>query len=226
MRTILSNAITPQLKDVNNDFFAYQKNAHKYLYPAGELNDPLRDLLDIYTGKPIRYHEPMTAAANAVLPMFKTNGDFEPWRQWLLSTGWDGLQKIRKNKFTGEPLHDQDRYFINNWIAKNANLKGSILKLMTESDGFWNKKLKEYKKSRGLRTQNDYPIKQTLLYKQLDSIHDRAFNGAWNALQAYKDQYTVLGREIKNRNYELNRGKYEGAKSTQTRIKQLQQMRK
>ena len=26
------------------------------------------------------------------------------------------------------PLSTEDRYFINNWIAKNANLKGSIFK--------------------------------------------------------------------------------------------------
>ena len=226
MRTVLNNAITPQLKDVSNDFFAYQKNAHKYLFHAGKQGDPLVDLLDIYTGKPIRYQEPMNAAANAVLPMFKTNGDFEPWRQWLLSTGWDGLQKIRRNKFTRQPLSDQDRYFINNWIAKNANLKGSILNLMTESDGFWNKKLKEYKKKRGLRSQNDFPIKQSILHKELDRIHDRAFTGAWNALQAYNEQFTVLGRELKHRNYELNRGKYDAAASTQTRINKLQNMRK
>jgi hypothetical protein len=226
VRSILSNAITPQLKDVNNDFLAYLQNSNKYLFKEGQLNDPLKDLLDIYTGEPIRYQEPLTAAANAVLPMFKTNGDFEPWRQWLLSTGWDGLQKIRRNKFTRQPLSDEDRYFLNNWIAKNANLKGSILRLMTEGDGFWNKKLKEYTKKRGLQDQSDYPIRQTILHKELDRIHDRAFNAAWYALEAYKDQYTTLGREIKHRNYEMNRGNFGAAQTTQQRIKNLQNMRK
>ena len=226
MRSILNNAITPQLKDVENDIGAYLKNSHKYMFRSGKEGDPLKDLLDIYTGKPIRYHEPLNAAANAVLPMFKTNGDFEPWRQWLLSTGWDGLQKIRRNKFTRQPLSDDDRYFINNWIAKNANLKGSILRLMTEGDGFWNKKMKEYKKKRGLRNQNDFPIRQTILFKELDRIHDRAFTGAWNALEAHNDQYTTMGREIRHRNYEMNKGKYGAAQSTQQRVRDLQNIRK
>ena len=77
-----------------------------------------------------------------------------------------------------------------------------------------------------MKSQADFPIKETILHKELDRIHDRAFIGAWNALQAYNDQFTILGRELKHRNYQLNRGQYEGAKSTQTRIKQLQQMRK
>ena len=138
----------------------------------------------------------------------------------------DGLQKIRRNKFTRQPLSDEDRYFLNNWIAKNANLKGSILRLMTEGDGFWNKKLKEYTKKRGLQDQSDYPIRQTILHKELDRIHDRAFNAAWYALEAYKDQYTTLGREIKHRNYEMNRGNFGAAQTTQQRIKNLQNMRK
>ena len=225
-RSILNNAITPQLKDVENDFFAFQKNANKFLLPAGGQGDPLKDLLDIYTGKPIRYHEPLTAAFNAVLPMFKQNGDLEPWRQWLLSTGWDGLQKIRRNKFTRQPLNDEDRYFLNNWIAKNGNLKSQIVALMTEGDGYWNKKLKEYKKERGLQTQDDFPIKKTLLYRELDAIHDRVFNGAWDALEVYNEQFTTLGSEIQHRNYELGRGRSGQAATTQKGIRNLQQMRK
>jgi len=226
VRSILNNAITPQLKDVENDFFAYHKNANKYLFNAGEQGDPLKDLLDIYTGKPIKYHEPLTAATNALLPMFKQNGDMEPWRQWLLSTGWDGLQKIRKNKLTKMPLVDDDRYFLNNWIAKNANLKSQIISLMTEGDGYWDRKLDDYKKARGLQKQENFPIKQLILYKELDAIHDRAFNGAWDALEAYNEQFTPLGREIQTRNYELKRGRVQQAGATQKGISNLQQIRK
>jgi len=226
VRSILNSAITPQLKDVENDFFAFQKNANKFLLPAGGQGDPLKDLLDIYTGKPIRYHEPLTAAFNAVLPMFKQNGDMEPWRQWLLSTGWDGLQKIRRNKFTRQPLNDEDRYFLNNWIAKNGNLKSQIIALMNEDDGYWNRELDNYKKDRGLQGQQDFPIKKTLLYKELNAIHDRVFNGAWDALEIYNEQYTTLGSEIKHRDYELGRGRTGQAGATQKGIRNLQQMRK
>ena len=154
--------------------------------------------------------------------MFKSNGGVEPWRQWLLSTGWDGLQKIRRNPDTTLPLDAKDRQFVNNWIAKNSNLSLQIQQLMTEDDGYWNKQLKEYVQLRGLRNQEDFPIKKTLLHRRLDQIHDRAFRGAMDALNAYKDEnYSTIGREIKNRDRELGRGNLKGAAKTQKNVQRL-----
>ena len=31
-------------------------------------------------------------------------GGEEPWRKWMLSTGWTGLSKPMKNPYTGEDL--------------------------------------------------------------------------------------------------------------------------
>ena len=211
VRSVLNNAITPQLKDVENDYLAYLANANKFLFPG---NDYLKDMLDIYTGEPIKYHEPINAAFNAILPTFKTNGGMEPWRQWLLSTGWDKLQEIRVNKHTGEPLSTEDRHFMNNWIAKNANLRGQILRLMSESDGYWDKKLNEYVKARGLKPQSKFDIGEFVLHKELDRIHKRAFEGAWDALEFYKENYSTIGREKKWVNYHLNRG--EAGKASET----------
>ena len=215
VRSILNNAVTPQLKDVENDFFAYLKNANKFLFSGQE---HLRDLVDVYTGKPIRGHDPFTAVFNSTLPMFKVNGGGEPWRQWLLSTGWDGLQQTRVNKITKQPLSTKERYFINNWIGKNANLRGQILRLMTEGDGYWNKKLKEYVKLRGLKDQSQYPIKEFLLHRELDRIHDEAFDAAWDALEARNAQFTSLGREVQYRNWQLQGGDAEGAAETQKSV--------
>ena len=220
VRTILNNAISPQLRDVNNDFMAYLANGSKFMFGGSE-RDALPNLLDVYTGKPINYHEPITAYANAILPFFKQNGDMEPWRQWLLSTGWSGLQKIRKNKYTKEPLSPRDRHFINNWIAKNANLQGQITELMTQNDGFFAKKAKEWHKVKG-----KMPIKQSLVHRELDRIHDRAFEGAWNALEAYNAQFTTQGRLLKMRDYDLRRGMDSEALETQKQILKLQKMRK
>ncbi len=219
VRSILNNIVSPQLKDVNNDYFSYLKNANKFLF-SGDENLP--DMLDIYTGKPINAHDPLTRASNAFMPVFKSNGGQEPWRQWLLSTGWDNLQKIRRDKVTKQPLSVQDRQWINNWIAKNANLSGSIQKLMTENDGYWQDKLKEYVKAKGLKDQSEWPVKQFILYRQLDRIHDRAFDAAWLALEVYRDQnYSRIGREIRNRNRELQRGKTGSALKHQTELQRL-----
>ena len=219
VRSVLNNVVAGQLRDVDNDFGAYMKNANRFLFAGDE---DLPKMLDIYTGEPVRHYNHLINAANAFLPMFKSNGGMEPWRQWLLSTGWDGLQKIRTNPDTTLPLDAKDRQFVNNWIAKNSNLSLQIQQLMTEDDGYWNKQLKEYVQLRGLRDQKDYPIKKTLLYKRLDQIHDRAFRGAMDALNAYKDEnYSTIGREIKNRNRELGRGDLQGAAKTQKKVQTL-----
>ena len=225
IRTILNNAISPGLREVNNSFWGYLANGSKFLFPSNE-DAALPSLLDVYTGKPIRGYESITQAANAVLPFFKQNGDMEPWRQWLLSTGWDGLQKIRKNKISGQPLTPQERHFINNWIGKNANLKGQIINLMSMDDGYFQKQMRRYAKERGLKTQAEMPVKEFLVHQELDRIHDKAFEGAWHALQAYNSKYSSQGRALKMRNYELNRGRLEGYSKAQKEILDLQRMNK
>ena len=217
-RSILNNLITPQLKDVENDITEYLKNANKFLFSG---NENLKDLLDVYTGKPIRDYETLTNAVNAFLPMFKSNGGMEPWRQWLLSTGWDGLQRMRKNPETGLDLSTEDRHYINNYNAENGNLANQLIDLMMQEDDYWDSELKAYVKSRGLKDQSQYPAKKTLLYRRLDEIHDRAFEAAVRSLNAYKSQYTVIGREMQNRDIELGRGAFNKAEETQKRIQNL-----
>ena len=223
VRNILNNAITPQIKDVENDFLAHLANGNKFMFSG---NEYLKDLMDIYTGEPIRYHDPLTAASNALLPMFQSNGGMEPWRQWLLSTGWDNLQKIRRNKITKMPLTTEDRHFMNNWIAKNGGLKAQVMNMMIEGDGFWQKKMKEYGKARGLKHQKDFPVKEFLVHRELDLIHERAFDGAWDALQARNERYNMVGMETNHRNVELRRGNIKGASETQKRLSELQRVRK
>ena len=223
IRSILNNAISPGLRDVNNDFFSYMQNANKFLMPTGE-EAALPELLDVFTGKPIKGYESITQAANALLPMFKQNGSMEPWRQWMLSTGWDGMTKLRTNKFTGQPLTAHERHFINNWIGKNANLKGQVIKLMTENDGYFQDKMKEYNKT----LKGKVNVKEWVVHRELDLIIDRAYNGAWDALEAYNAEqgYTSQGRELKMLKHQMRQGNVSGSSETQQRLKKLHQMAK
>ena len=216
VRSILNNAVSPQLKEVDNDFGSYMMNANKFLF-----KDSLPDMLDIYTGQPIKSYDPFTNALNAVLPMFKSNGGMEPWRQWLLSTGWDGLQNIKINKFTKEPLSPEDKHYINDWIAKNGNLQTQIQALMTKNNNYYQKKMKEYHKARGLQTQKQFPIDNWIVHRELDKIHDRVFKAAWNSLEQYKEQFTPIGRHIRTRNLYLKKGKSDKAKNQQNRVNEL-----
>ena len=195
-RSILNNALAPQLKDVENDFGSLMANKWKFLNPPN-----LVDQLDIYTGKPIRYHEPLNAFVNSLLPFGKSNGDMEPWRQWLLSTGWDSVSIMKTNPITGEIITPKDRQWVNNWIAKNMNLAGQIESMMNYPTGFWSNKLKEYKKKRGLRNQKDYPLKELVVHQELNRIHRQAMKYACSALEQYHSQYSLVGQQndrIKN----------------------------
>lgn len=222
-RSLLSQSITPQLKDVENDISAYLMNRNKFLFNG---DDTLKDLLDVYTGEPIRYQEPLTAAANAFLPFFKTNGGMEPWREWLLSTGWDNLQSVRTNPVTGQQLSAEERSWVNNWIAKNSGLADSIDRLRTADDGWWDKKLKEYVKARGLKNQKEYPIKETVVHDMLNKLHNDAFKQAWAAWEqenASMSNIPGLYKEVKGR---LNVGDTAGAAKASTQLEQLLQMPK
>ena len=217
-RSILNNIVEPQLKDVNNDYGSMMKNANKFLFGG---DDELPNMIDIYTGKPIRYYEPLTRALNAILPVGKSNGGMEPWRQWLLATGWDGVQKIRRNRFTQQPLSARDRQFVNNWIGHNGRLQEQILDLMTKDDGWYDKKLKEYKNERGFLSQSDLPIKELIVHRELDRIHDRVFELALDELERERENYTEVGREIYNRKRELNQGNIQRAKQTNRKVQTL-----
>lgn len=222
IRSMLSKAVTPQLKDVENDFVSYMANRNKFLFKG---NDYLKDLLDVYTAEPINVMDPMTASINAVLPFFKTNGGMEPWREWLGKTGWDNLQILRTNKVTQEPLSSDERQFVNNWIAQNSDLAGKIDSLRTANDGWWDKKIKEYAKKRGIKDQKLFPVKETVVYEMLDKIHNDAFNDAWAAWELENSRGSNIAgmkNEIKAR---LNAGDTEGANNTATQLQVLLQMR-
>ena len=155
--------------------------------------------------------------------MFKSNGGMEPWRQWLLATGWDGLQRIRTNKYTGMPLTARERQYINNWIGKNAGLQAQIIDLMTKDDGWYTKKLNEYKNERGFSSQRQMPIKELIVHKELDAIHDRAFDAALADFEENNSHFTEVGREIYNKKRELNQGNIKRAKKTSQRVNKLLQ---
>jgi len=175
-RHVFARMVKPQLQDVENDFLSYMQNYNRYL-PAADA--ALEDYIDVYTGKPINNFSPMESAWNALMPFFKTSFGTEPWREWLLNTGWDGLQKPRVNVNNGEPLDPSTRQWINNYVAQYGGLAQKIEEMRTRPDGFWDKKMKEYKKLRGMQDQSAVPIKEWVVHQELDRIHDEAFQEAW-----------------------------------------------
>tara|TARA_B100000035_G_scaffold3222_1_gene2776 strand:+ start:12018 stop:15968 length:3951 start_codon:yes stop_codon:yes gene_type:complete len=216
IRSLLNKAITPQLKDVENNYQGWLANRNKWL-----IGDGIEDYLDIYTGDPINYTDPWTRAWNTFAPFFKVNPGMEPWRQQLLASGWDNLQTVRRNRTDGQPLKPEERQFINNWIAQNYKLGERVEKLFNAGPKFWDKKMKEYVKERGLKTQDEYPIKETLLHQLLDELHNDAFRAGFDALSSTNADYAARKEMTSYRDSQLNQGNYAEASDTAAAIKKI-----
>ena len=220
-RSILNNIVTPQLKDVDNDFREYIKNNSRFFFRG---NEELKDQLDVYTGDPINYHEPWTATLNAFLPYFKSNGGMEPWREWLLASGWNNLNKYRMNKYTKAPLTASDRFFINNWVAKYGGLKGQVERIMKMDEK--GKFTQKYVNARGGMSQKEYPISSSLIHQELDRVHDIAFKNAWLALEQDNRYYRPTGLLEKYKKKQIESGNLEAASDTQNQIQELLKLSK
>tara|TARA_R100000234_G_scaffold2824_1_gene2374 strand:- start:624 stop:4649 length:4026 start_codon:yes stop_codon:yes gene_type:complete len=86
---VVSNAISTSQKDIYNDLIGYVTNR----VPVANLALPER--IDYWTGQPINdIDNPLLRTLNAISPV-KVSGGEEPWRQWLLDTGFDGMGIIK-----------------------------------------------------------------------------------------------------------------------------------
>ena len=220
VRSILNKAIAPGLKEVENNWWSYLANRNKWLPPV---NDNLQNMLDVYTGEQIKYFEPITAGINSLLPFFKTNGGMEEWRQKLLATGWDGLQRPRTNPVTGEVVKPEEIHHINNWIAQNYNLGERVEKLLNKYENMGEAEMKRYVKARGLKSQAEMPIKKTLIHQDLTKLHNDAYRLAWDDYRS-RNIERANGEHIqKIAEQRLSQGKYQEARQLSSQAKSLQE---
>lgn len=217
-RHVFARAVKPQLQDVENDFMAYLQNYNRYI---PEFDEAIPDAIDVYTGKPINDTAPIESAYNALMPFFKTRGGTEPWREWMMNTGWAGLQKPRVNPTTGEPLSAAQRQWINNWVATNGGLAKQIDDMRTAPSGFWDKKMKEYKNQLKQFGPNA-PIKEWIVHQELDKIHDAAFSNGWNAWKVANAEEANIGVFKDARTRAMNLGDTDRAASRAQDIETLQ----
>ena len=217
MRNIASKALVPQLKEVEDNWIAYLMNRNRFLPPV---NAMLHDAVDVYNGTPINYTDPMTAAINSILPYFKLNPSIEPWREELLRTGWDGLQKPRRNPINNRELTKDQLHYINTYMGKTYKLGEKVEKLLMRPDKWWQTELKRYAKERGLQSQQDFPIKETRVYELLDEEHNIAFDQAWASLERNRADLVNQGVLQKIVDDKINQGNFKGAKETAGDLRQ------
>ena len=109
---VANNAITSSQKDIYNDMMGYVKNR----LPG--FASTLPEQIDIYTGKPLNdIDNPVLRALNAVSPVKISEGT-EPWRQWLIDSGWDGVQMIRKDSTGNHEYTPAEREVLYRYIGE------------------------------------------------------------------------------------------------------------
>jgi len=131
---VTSNAITSTQKDIEDSIPKYVQNK----IPIA--SSFLPDQLDIWTGKALNdIDNPFLRILNSLSPI-KISGTSEPWRKWLLTTGWDGLGRLKKDSTGSYEYQPEEREQIYKYIGEQQLYK-KLIPLMNN---------KEYKKQIGL----------------------------------------------------------------------------
>ena len=80
----------------------------------------LEEAVDPFTGNQINGAKyPLERFIGRMLPFWESAGGDEPWRKWMMSTGWTGLSEQMVNPISGEKLDPTARQWINRWIGEN-----------------------------------------------------------------------------------------------------------
>ena len=65
----------------------------------------MEEAVDPFTGGQINGAKyPLERFIGRMLPFWESAGGDEPWRKWMMSTGWTGLSKPMVNPISGEKL--------------------------------------------------------------------------------------------------------------------------
>jgi len=201
LRTMVSDAVDPGLKVVEESITDYLKNKNKFLFGRD-----LPDLRDIYSGERVRMETPLIAGLNRYNPFFKMNPSIEDWRIKLKDTKWNNLQKFYKVPGTTERINTIEQAFIQNYIADNEPLAAQIVQVLEDPrymDPF-NKTVEELR-----RVGADFDsvrLGATKLHQKLDEIHREAIDRAWFQLEKRYDEYGMIKRLTKTRDAATTRG--------------------
>ena len=165
---VVSNAITSSQKDIHNDLIGYITNR----VPVANLNLPER--IDYWTGAPINdIDNPLLRTLNALSPI-KVSGGEEPWRKWLLDTGYDGMGIIKTTSTGRRKLSANEREKIARFIGEQQLWKE--VEKMSKNPYFKKEmdRLREFRR-RGMSYEDiRVEAKMTQTYQYLDKMLLRA----------------------------------------------------
>ena len=172
VRSALNDVLVPQLMDVEDNFQSYLANRNRWItHPL------LEEAVDPFTGNQINGAKyPLERFIGRMLPFWESAGGDEPWRKWMMSTGWTGLSEQMVNPISGEKLDPTARQWINRWIGENRNWDKDMERVMKMDDG---QMMRELKKLGGKRALLD--LGDTKVHTLLDLYKKKHFDDAWTA---------------------------------------------
>ena len=217
---VLSNAITSTQKDINADIIKYIQNK----IPIA--SSFLPEQIDIWTGEPLNdIDNPFLRILNALNPI-KVSGTEEPWRKWLLTTGWDGLSRLRKDSTGSYEYSEAERELIYKYIGE-MQLYKKLQPLMKDP---------EYKKQIGLLRGHraagydlnnpDIKLKTKLLplFKRIDAIVKEAQLLAEHRLLNERPDIAETITDQRQTDHLMKGGDVQGASDVQKRNLETQKV--
>jgi hypothetical protein len=101
LRNQASQLLVPGLREVENDIGQLMRNRNTFIMDAIDPDGALPYQIDYMDGSRIRNHDFLTRILNVGQP-FKLNPTAEPYRQWLIDTGFDTLPILNVDRWSGE----------------------------------------------------------------------------------------------------------------------------
>ena len=218
VRSALNDVLVPQLMDVENNFQSYLANRNRWItHPL------LEEAVDPFTGGQINGAKyPLERFIGRMLPFWESAGGEEPWRRWMMSTGWTGLSKVEKNPFTGEDIKPYERQWLNRWIGENGNWDKEMEQYMEWDEGKFEKAwraLPGHKRA-------ELPIGKTYVHQWLDESKKRQFNNAWAAFIEAHPRQEYLPNYRDARDSALGEGNFNEASIIQDQANEIINMPK
>jgi hypothetical protein len=200
---VAADAISSTQKDIYNDLIGYVTNR----LPG--LNANLPEQIDIYTGTPLNdIDNPILRAVNAVNPVKISEGT-EPWRQWLIDSGWDGLQMIRKDSTGNHEYTSAEREVLYRYIGEQQIWK-EFDKLSKNKK--YNDQLDRVRAMRVQgRPKDEVDVAQSEVYSVMNQIMTNAQKAAELRLQnENQSMWNAIQESIRNKNY-MQQGRVDDA---------------
>jgi hypothetical protein len=130
---VVSKAITQAQKDIYDDFWGYVLNTT----PA---RGTLPSQIDYWTGEEVNeIDNHLLRILNATSPV-KISGGEEPWRLWLLNSGFDDINII-KNKYNADVAYTAEEREAIGRVMGEMELWKEVEKMRTQPQ--WNNQLNE-----------------------------------------------------------------------------------